>query len=180
MGLFYIKADKNAKICYNISRNMPDPYLESVEEGQEGTGESLETPRPESVEKIEKKLPVEEEILDLEKKLTEKKKELEKVKKLEGAVEKAEEKPAFQPAPHAPFAEEELTKEEKLSLDQIKFLGKEEQLNVLIKTALEKGLQKSIKIARALNNAYVLDKFHDTLVDQLYKELLEKGKLKEG
>jgi len=37
----------------------------------------------------------------------------------------------------------------------------------------------AVKIAKALNNAYILDEFHDTLIDKLYKELVERGKIKE-
>jgi len=151
---------------------MPDVYREPIEEGRE----EAETFRPEPLKKEIKKLPIENEILELEKKIVEKRKELEKVKKLEGVVEKIGEKPT---TPTAISREEELTEEEKLSLKKIKNLTKEKQLETLEDIALWKGLSPAIKIARALNNAYILDEFHDNLIDKLYKELLSRGKLKE-
>lgn len=154
-----------------------DTYREPIEDDKEKVGETAERFRPETKEKAEK-LPVEEEILELEKRLAEKKKELGQVKKLEGAVEKIEEK-APKTVPVVAPREEELTEEEKLSLNKIKLLSRKEQLNILTKTALGEGLVKSIKIARALNNAYLLDELHDTLIDKLYKELVKKGEIKE-
>lgn len=55
---------------------------------------------------------------------------------------------------------------------------REEQVKALCKIAFDKGLAEAIKAAKALDNAYVLDEFHDSLVDELYRELVEKGKLK--
>ncbi|PIQ92328.1 MAG: hypothetical protein COV69_02900 [Parcubacteria group bacterium CG11_big_fil_rev_8_21_14_0_20_39_14] len=157
---------------------MPDFYHEPVEEGANELAGAAEMPRPKSIERGEKKLPIEEEILELEKKLAQKREEMEKVKRLEGAVEEIGKAP---PAPSAPVIprEEELTEEEKLSVKKIKMLSKERQLEILNEIALWRGLASAVKIAKALNNAYILDEFHDTLIDKLYKELVERGKIKE-
>lgn len=79
------------------------------------------------------------------------------------------------PTPHPPHISEEIEKETK----QIKKLPQERQIQALVDLALHKGLRHSIDTARALGNPYILDQFHDMLVDHLYKELVEKGKLKE-
>ena len=61
----------------------------------------------------------------------------------------------------------------------IKNLDTARQVKVLITLAFEKGLTHSIKVARNLNDAYLLDELHDKLVGELRNELVEKGKLKE-
>ena len=61
----------------------------------------------------------------------------------------------------------------------IKNLDTARQVKVLITLAFEKGLTHSIKVARNLNDAYLLDELHDKLVGELRSELVEKGKLKE-
>jgi len=87
-------------------------------------------------------------------------------------VEIPEEKPAQAPA-FLPTEEE--VKEQ---VGKIKTLDKEHQVKVLTDLAFQKGLLFAIKVARSLDNDYVLDEFHSTLVDELYKVLVEKGKLK--
>lgn len=62
---------------------------------------------------------------------------------------------------------------------KIKALDQKHQVKVLCDLAFQKGLDYSIKTARALNNAYVLDEFHDTLIDKLREQLIEKGRLAE-
>ncbi len=156
-----------------------------IEDGKERASEEAEAPRLEPSER-KGKAPLEEEILELERKIEQKKHELEKVKRIEGAVEKISEKTPAVTAPAisavtapAISREEELTEEEKKSIQEIKNLPRQKQLETLINIALWRGLSQSIKIARSLNNAYILDEFHDTLIDKLYKELLSRGQLKE-
>ena len=62
---------------------------------------------------------------------------------------------------------------------KIKNLDAAGQVKVLSALAFEKGINHSVKVARNLNNAYLLDELHDKLVGELYEELVEKGKLKE-
>lgn len=47
----------------------------------------------------------------------------------------------------------------------------------LVNTAFTVSLEQAVKQARATNNAALIDAFHDALVDELYKYLLERGKL---
>lgn len=58
-------------------------------------------------------------------------------------------------------------------------LDQDRQLKILIDLAFEQGISKAIEAANASGNAYLIDKFHDTLVDELRQQLIEKGKLKE-
>ena len=63
--------------------------------------------------------------------------------------------------------------------DDPKILEKDRQLKMLVDIAFSKGLDQAVEAARATNNAYLIDEFHDLLVDKLRQELIEKGKLKE-
>ena len=49
----------------------------------------------------------------------------------------------------------------------------------LVKIALEKSIEEAIKLAKAAENAALLDAFHDIMVDELYSHLVSRGKLKE-
>ncbi len=48
----------------------------------------------------------------------------------------------------------------------------------LVNAAFASSLDDAIKQARATNNAALIDAFHDALVDELYNQLIERGKLK--
>lgn len=85
------------------------------------------------------------------------------------------EAPSVVPVPTEPPADQDVQKQVK----DLKVLDKEKQVQVLTDLAFSRGLSFAVSIARGLNNAYVLDKLHDTLIDQLYEELVKKGKLEE-
>lgn len=61
---------------------------------------------------------------------------------------------------------------------QIKEEPKERQIKLLTDLAFKKGLSHSVEVARRLDNPYLLDEFHDVIVDELYNKLVEEGKLK--
>ena len=132
-------------------------------------------------QKIEKAPKVHGEIIELEKKLAEKKKELrekEGVEKHEKEIikeiirEKIEQpetlgsKPSTIPLPQVAKKAKEIEKE-----------SKERQIQLLVDLAFEKGISHAIDVARSLNSPYLLDEFHDILVDELYNKLVEQGKL---
>jgi hypothetical protein len=71
--------------------------------------------------------------------------------------------------------DEEIAKDAK----DIKNLDTARQAKVLVALAFEKGITYSIKVARSLNDAYLLDELHDKLVGELHEELVKKGKLKD-
>lgn len=52
------------------------------------------------------------------------------------------------------------------------------KIQELINIAFSKSISNAIKEARATGNAALIDSFHDTLVDELYNYLIERGKLK--
>ncbi len=65
--------------------------------------------------------------------------------------------------------------------DEAKEISKfepDQQVGVLISLVFEKGLEKALSVARALDNPAILDEFHDTLVDHYYETLIAKKMLK--
>ena len=52
-----------------------------------------------------------------------------------------------------------------------------EQVQSLVNTAFTQSISQAIQQARATNNAALVDAFHDVLADELYKLLIERGKL---
>ena len=63
--------------------------------------------------------------------------------------------------------------------EDIKDMSEDRQLKILVDLAFEKGINKAIETANATQNPYLIDKFHDTLTDELRDQLIEKKKLKE-
>lgn len=55
----------------------------------------------------------------------------------------------------------------------------QEKLQHLVDVAFQEGLLAAIEKARITNDPYLLDAFHDTLVDKLYQELVKQHKLDE-
>lgn len=51
------------------------------------------------------------------------------------------------------------------------------QLIVLVDLARFKGVYYAVKIARKIGNAYLLDRLHDALVNDLYEDLIKNKKL---
>jgi len=125
---------------------------------------------------------LEKEILELERKLTEKRKELERKVEKEPAKEEVELKKVEELEEVFPSVAPSVTPTQQQiqeQVKQIKNLDRQNQVNVLCNLAFQKNLNFAIEVARSLDNAYVLDEFHDTLVDKLYQELIKKGKLEE-
>ena len=128
------------------------------------------------------------EIEELERKLAEKKAAFEKEKlpaerrEFEITMENLPEAPAS-PAPAQPAPATKTDADRKLEIAQdakgIRNLDTARQIKVLITLAFEKGISYSIKVARSLNDAYLLDQLHDELVGELHDEFVKKGKLKE-
>ena len=63
-------------------------------------------------------------------------------------------------------------------LNDYKKMSRQNQVKMLCQLAFEQGLDEAVKTAKSLDNAYVLDEFHDTLIDELYKRLISENKLK--
>ena len=127
-----------------------------------------------------------EEIEKLEKELAEKKATIEGVRienreaeiTKENLGERQSQTISAQQTTTAITDDKEKTEEIKNDTREIKNLDTARQVKVLITLAFEKGIGHSIKVARNLNDAYLLDELHDKLVGELRNELVEKGKLK--
>jgi len=131
--------------------------------------------------KIEKTPRINEEIVELEKKLAEKKQELrekEGVEKHEKEIireilrEKIEQAKISESKTRG-ISPAQIIKEAK----EIEKEPKERQIQLLVGLAFEKGIFQAIEVAKNLDSPYLLDEFHDTLVDELYNKLVEAGKL---
>ncbi|MBL7053421.1 MAG: hypothetical protein ISS02_02060 [Candidatus Portnoybacteria bacterium] len=66
--------------------------------------------------------------------------------------------------------------EEKTQNDN-KDVNRQNQIKMLCDLAFEKGVDTAIEEAKKLDSPYILDEFHDSLVDELREKLIEKGKL---
>ena len=139
---------------------MPDPYREPVDES---------SPSP---PKIEKPTPFEAE------------KAIGKFREIppQGPAQetpkptpsKAASTPAPSPSPAPAIPRTPVPKKENL-----KDMDEGRQMKILTDMAFEEGIKKAVEAAKATGDAYLIDKLHDTLVDELRQQLIEKGKLKE-
>lgn len=93
----------------------------------------------------------------------------------------AREIPSGAPSPAAPAAALPVIDEHfhSVKTKELKTYQADKQLKALVEIAFERGLKDAVEIAKRLENAYLLDAFHDTLVDELHKELVAQGKLEE-
>jgi uncharacterized protein (DUF3084 family) len=114
-------------------------------------------------------------------------KEVAEEKKQERVIEKRVEKPTRET--ETVTQEKEAAKTEQMPapkvgasaqvrLNDLHKMSRQNQVKRLCQLAFEQGLDEAIKTAKDLDNAYVLDEFHDTLVDELYKRLVSENKLK--
>lgn len=124
---------------------------------------------------------LEQEIAELEKQLAQKRALIgaEKEQPLEQilAAEKPTPAAAAATAPAAPVSTAGAAI--KPAARDLKDLEKNQQLKNLVDLAFQKGIAYATDIAREMNDPYLMDEFHDTLIDQLHKELVERGKLEE-
>lgn len=102
----------------------------------------------------------------------------EEIKTPEGTAEDfsvdVEETPQFSPAAKvSPINEEEVA----LHAEELKAHQRPRQVEMLARQALEKGVPHAVAVAKKLDS-YSLDALHDTLVDDLYKELRKRGLVK--
>ena len=97
-------------------------------------------------------------------------KEKEKEILREAISERIEKVPPLLPAQQKAIAQK---------VQQIKAQPKERQIQLLIEMAFEKGVFEAVEVARRLDSPYLLDEFHDALIDELYNKLVQEGKLKQ-
>jgi len=137
--------------------------------------------------KNKEKIEPHEEIAELERILAEKRQELEEKKEIkpekeiikEIIKERAEE-PALPKA--VPSAKKATLPPKQVIVKKAKEIRREEkerQVQLLTDLAFEKGVIHATEVAKKLDDPYILDEFHDSLVDELYNYLVEQGKLKQ-
>ncbi|MBU4057279.1 hypothetical protein KJ695_05240 [Patescibacteria group bacterium] len=96
------------------------------------------------------------------------------VEKVEQEVKQEVKQEVIEEAKPTPPAEDKAKRGKKV--EEISKLGVQDQVEALRNLALEEGPDFAVGVAKELDNAFVLDEFHDTL-DKL--ELIKEGKLKE-
>jgi len=65
--------------------------------------------------------------------------------------------------------------------DEIKEIAKfsaEKQVEALLSLVFEKGLREATSIAQKIDNAAIIDAFHDTLANKYYEEMVHQGIIK--
>jgi len=85
--------------------------------------------------------------------------------------------PKKKPTPPPPPAK---GKDAELIADLEKLMGldRPQQVNALVLLTFKRGINYSAAIAFKLKDPYLLDSFHDALVDELHDYLVQKGKIK--
>ncbi len=121
------------------------------------------------------------EILRIREKISKEQEEYEKIKETgEKEKERQKEKPR-QDAEKAPAARARSAQpylKVKKTAAGAKDPDISHQVAILVNLAFTKGIYYAVKNARSLNNPYLLDRFHDTLVNELYDQLVKHGKIK--
>lgn len=148
---------------------MPDQYREPIEE-EKTLGAQAPNPAAGSVEQ---------EILELEKKLAAKRGEQQK--SVEQAINLERTAPPAQtaPVPPQPVFSAPNPADVKADAERVKGIEKNQQIKNLVDLAFVKGAAHATEVVRNLDNPYLIDEFHDTLVDQMRQKLIEAGKLEE-
>ena len=63
------------------------------------------------------------------------------------------------------------------SAQELEHMPDDRQVKFLVMMAMQDGVDKAVDLARRVNSAFVLDELHDLIVDQLFNELVKRGKL---
>ena len=156
---------------YESKQGQPQEKDEAVLEGE--------------ISKLEKELVEEKKTLGEEKKVESKEKlkeiyqsELKKEKIEQGELKKTEDFKKEKPGTGTAAPQAKTQKQISDDAAKIKKMDQKNQVKALIKLVFAKNIAYAIKVARNLDSPYVLDEFHDTLVDEHYEEMVEKKKIK--
>lgn len=90
--------------------------------------------------------------------------------------------PTGQSQPPAGAATDDQNSKQTTAKEQAREIGeldRDNQVKALCDLAFQKGVDLAIETAKALDNSYVLDKLHDTLIDQLKERLIKEDKLEQ-
>ena len=120
--------------------------------------------------------PTKEAIVEVPAPKIEKKREAEKIKETEKKIEAEE---LSQTKPLSPPPSKLMTDQNLVAdLKHVMSLDKPKQVKVLVYLAFTKGVHHAFHIASKLKDPYLMDEFHDTMVDKLYDLLIKKKKIK--
>ncbi len=143
-----------------------------LETKEEELKSALEAPfLKEEILRIRERISKEQEEYEKIKEVREREKELERQKEKQ-QPEAAEEKPLFR----RQAARVQL--KTKKTAGKVKDPDISHHVAILVSLAFDKGIYQAVKSARDLNNPYLLDRFHDTLVNELYDQLVKHKKVK--
>ncbi len=173
-GIINLMEEKSLE---NNSSVAGDKYQESIKEESINSEEKDSLEKETSLTKEESLGPAEKSIEEKAEAVSEKKIEAEPTKEKSPTEisQPAEERKIEEAKPTVAAPSAQARKKAK----QLKDLDRPSQVKALCDLAFQKGLAFAIEVAKTLDNAYVLDEFHDTLVSELYNKLIEKGKLKQ-
>lgn len=131
-----------------------EQMLRELKEKERPVPKKEEVPSPEIFERKKEKL------------------EKEKIKVIPEKVKKAP--PSTKAVPPPKLKDEKLARD----LQSVMALDKPKQVKMLVFLAFKKGINYAVNLATQLRDPYLLDEFHDTLVDHLYELLVKKRKIK--
>ncbi len=136
--------------------------------------EKLEKGRTEEKEEI---LKLEQEILKLEKELSKEKKEK------ETKIEKYDIKEKIKETVGQKIKESEKTEQEVTAISSISSSLTDDEVDEIVENLInmtfKQGVESVIRKVESLNNPYILDEFHDRLIEKL-RELKKKEKKRKG
>jgi len=149
---------------------LKDKYLEPLEGEPEALNEKVEISEDDFVKETPVEIPVSEKEPIQEK---EPQKEIieEKEIKPEPVIEEKKEEETVQ-------QNSDLSSKIKDQIKRIKQLDNDSQVKEICNLVFLENLDFAVEVAKGVDNAYVLDEFHDTLVDELYDKLIKEGNLK--
>ena len=155
---------------------MADSYRELI---QEGGGENAVGEKS-----VAQNAGLEQEILDLENQLAQKRAALapeqkETIEQQVVGAEKMSVAPQLRGAAPQSVGDNGNNAVVVQTAQELKSYEKNQQLKMLVDLAFTKGVSHAADVVRHLDSPYLMDEFHDTLIDKLYKELVERGKLEE-
>ncbi|MFH1461119.1 MAG: hypothetical protein ABIF84_01730 [Patescibacteria group bacterium] len=148
---------------------MPDPYREPTEEKPEISSSVSANPAEQEILELERKLAAKKAVLG-----TEKEKPLEQIIGQEKQVSSLA---ALQSSSTPAVAALGVQVKEKAG--ELKRYEKTQQLKGLIDLAFQKGISYALDVVKEMDNPFLMDELHDVLIDELHKELVERGKLEE-
>lgn len=166
---------------------MPDPYRESTEEKPEIVSSGPANFAEQEILELEKRLAAKRASLGMEKDVSTdlsseawaKGEALAKAEKPLEQIVGQEKQVSSLAALQSPVSVASPVVQVKEKAGELKRYEKTQQLKGLIDIAFQKGISYAVDVVKEMDNPFLMDELHDVLVDELRKELIERGKLEE-